>query len=317
MIVALTVFSQHLLSFTRLMAKLKQTMRLMLDSEEAKEVTKTYTGLLAALRDFEASQYEAWGAGVEEISQSKLKQPLLTRDDETLLLHVNFDPALVRLLREVTYFKMLDKNIPKPAAELNEKNETFRVQMGNLQLVVGMYNQMLLTMLDVERPLLAANLELDRRRDAFVERGVTTEVLEQLDAVWAEEESLALVGWIKQPATIALAATWLEERGLDAEAHREDEGEAPREQLPAALAQEKSHQEKRHQDPSVEPLPAAGSAQLGHVVEPRHRLQVRRLGRPGERIPTRPSRGLNRLSHRAPQARQPLRRLRADREARE
>ena len=43
-------------------------------------------GLLAGLRDFEASQYEAWGAGVEEISQSKLKQPLLTRDDETLLL---------------------------------------------------------------------------------------------------------------------------------------------------------------------------------------------------------------------------------------
>ena len=141
------------------MAQLKATMRLMLETEEAKDVTKTYAGLLAGLRDFEATQYEAWGAGVEEISQSKLKQPLLTRDDETLLLHVNFDPALVRLLREVTYFKMLDKDIPKPAAELSEKNETFRVQMGNLQLVAGMYNQMLLTMLDVERPLLAANLK--------------------------------------------------------------------------------------------------------------------------------------------------------------
>ncbi len=96
------------------------------------------------------------------------RRPLLTRDEQTLLLHVNFDPALVRLLREVQYFKMLDNpslvehpplEIPESAAALNEKNETFRVQMGNLELIVGRYNQMLLTMLDVERPLLAANLK--------------------------------------------------------------------------------------------------------------------------------------------------------------
>ena len=49
--------------------------------------------------------------------------------------------------------------MPESAAALNEKNETFRVQMGNLELIVGRYNQMLLTMLEVERPLLAANLK--------------------------------------------------------------------------------------------------------------------------------------------------------------
>ena len=97
------------------MGQLRATMRAMLESDEAKDVTKTYAGLLASLRAFEAAQYEAWGAGVEEVSQSKLKQPLLTRDDaaDGGRLHVNFDPVLVRLLREVTYFKTLDMDIPR------------------------------------------------------------------------------------------------------------------------------------------------------------------------------------------------------------
>tara|TARA_B100000795_G_scaffold128167_1_gene95494 strand:- start:4475 stop:4948 length:474 start_codon:yes stop_codon:yes gene_type:complete len=56
------------------MVQLKQTMRMMLETEEAKDVTKTYASVLAHLRSFEAAQYQAWGAGVDEVSQSKLKQ---------------------------------------------------------------------------------------------------------------------------------------------------------------------------------------------------------------------------------------------------
>ena len=53
------------------MVKLKQTMRLMLDSEEAKEVTKLYATLLSSLRDFETVQYTAWGKGVDDVSQAR------------------------------------------------------------------------------------------------------------------------------------------------------------------------------------------------------------------------------------------------------
>ena len=56
------------------MVQLKQTMPMMLETEEGKEVTKTYTSVLGNLRSFEGAQYEAWGAGVDEVSQSKLKQ---------------------------------------------------------------------------------------------------------------------------------------------------------------------------------------------------------------------------------------------------
>ena len=85
------------------------------------------------------------------------------------MLKVNFDPALVQLLREVRYLHMLAKEIPATAAELNSAAEVFRVQMGNLQLIVGKYNDMLLTMLDVERPLLAAQLQ---EIDALLEKGL-------------------------------------------------------------------------------------------------------------------------------------------------
>ena len=39
------------------------------------------------------------------------------------------------------------------AAELHRQAEQFRVLIGNLQLIVGKYNSMCLTLLDVERPM--------------------------------------------------------------------------------------------------------------------------------------------------------------------
>ena len=86
------------------------------------------------------------------MSQSKLKQPLLRRDAESEpagLLAVNFDPDLVALT-QVKYFLDLQKAIGEvdadgnpqykildAAAELFKKAETYRVQIGNLELIVA------------------------------------------------------------------------------------------------------------------------------------------------------------------------------------
>ena len=75
-------------------------LKAVLEQEEAKEVTKAYDGLQAMLEEFVSEQHAAWVIGVEDVSQAKLKQPLLTRHADTQLLAVNFDPELVRLLRE-------------------------------------------------------------------------------------------------------------------------------------------------------------------------------------------------------------------------
>ena len=149
------------------MGRLKATMAMMPDLDEAKEVTKSYAALLAALRDFESQQYTGWGQGVEEVSTAKLKQPLLTRDDSTALIALNFDPQLVKLLREVRYFEILHKDIPGAANELNAKAEEFRVQIGNLSLIVSQYNDLLTSALDVEKPLLAPMM---KAIDAVLER---------------------------------------------------------------------------------------------------------------------------------------------------
>ena len=54
----------------------------------------------------ESQKIEEWGRDIKASSQSKLKLPLLTRDTNRIL-NVNFDPDLVRLLREVRYFLLL------------------------------------------------------------------------------------------------------------------------------------------------------------------------------------------------------------------
>lgn len=51
-----------------------------------------------------------WEKGVEESTEEKLNQFLLVREEgsEEGFLKVNFDPVLVRLLREVKYLKLQD-----------------------------------------------------------------------------------------------------------------------------------------------------------------------------------------------------------------
>lgn len=91
------------------------------------------------------------------------------RDIEGALLAVNFDPALVRLLREVKYFLLLGLEVPAAALEVFKKAEVFRRQTGNLDLLVNQYNAMMMEMLPVEAPLLKSQLV---RIDATLVRGL-------------------------------------------------------------------------------------------------------------------------------------------------
>ena len=70
-------------------------------------------------------------------------------------VRVNFDPTLVRLLREVKYLKLLEIELPERASKLYDKVSVYRTQTGNLELCVNMYNDILATLLPVEKPLLA------------------------------------------------------------------------------------------------------------------------------------------------------------------
>ena len=151
------------------MEKLKDLDRSVLDREEAKEVVKTYTSLVASLGEYEHLKIEEWGEEIEQSSQAKLKLPLLRRKDNSQELVVNFDPKLVELLREVKYFLLLGLSVPSSALNIYKKAEIFRRQTGNLELIVNMYNNVLTGLLPVEAPLMKGDLD---KIDKALQQGV-------------------------------------------------------------------------------------------------------------------------------------------------
>ena len=159
------------------MAKLKQLNKTIMQREEAKEVVKVYSTIISSLTDYEHQKIEEWGSDVERSSQAKLKLPILARganksdhrEISKSLLSVNFDPALVRLLREVKYFLLLNLDVPDSALLIFKKGETYRRQTGNLDLIVNMYNQMMVELLPVEAPLLRKHLA---KIDAIMQPGL-------------------------------------------------------------------------------------------------------------------------------------------------
>ncbi|RQM21208.1 hypothetical protein B5M09_003796 [Aphanomyces astaci] len=151
------------------MEKLKRLNRSVLEREDSKEVIKMYTNLVASLMEYETATVKTWAHSIEISSKSKLKLPLLRKDAETGLVFVNFDPALVQLLREVKYFIVLNLEIPEEAMTIYRKAEVFRRQTGNLDLIVDMYNRVHTTLLPVERPLVKGHLD---KIDQILSRGI-------------------------------------------------------------------------------------------------------------------------------------------------
>jgi dynein heavy chain len=137
--------------------KMQELNRVILEREESKEVCKVYQAIVSSLQEYENQKVEEWGRDIKASSQSKLKLPLLTRDPKSRTLAVNFEPGLVKLLREVKYFILLDITVPTAALEVFKKGETYRQQTGNLDLIVDAYNSMLKTMLPVEEPLFTSH----------------------------------------------------------------------------------------------------------------------------------------------------------------
>lgn len=78
---------------------------------------------------------------VDCTSEAKLNLPLLQFHEDASpdlpLLAVNFDPALTALLRETKYFLLLGVPVPDAAAAIFTRADTYRTQIGSLDLMVG------------------------------------------------------------------------------------------------------------------------------------------------------------------------------------
>jgi len=111
------------------MLRLRQMAKIVLDADEGREVEKMYGIVVKSLQEYQRMHIEKWAKNVSNTSEAKLKLPLLRREDAGLpVLHVNFDPGLVCLLREVKYFLALGVEVPEAATVLYRNEEVFRVR---------------------------------------------------------------------------------------------------------------------------------------------------------------------------------------------
>jgi len=103
--------------------------------------------------------YKEWIAGVDEACSFNLNQPLITRNEETKLITVNFDPQLVSVLREVKYLEVrMEEEVPEAAKAIYERYDTLWKFTTNLDLTVHLYNKVRNTVLEVEFPLVEGQI---------------------------------------------------------------------------------------------------------------------------------------------------------------
>jgi len=96
--------------------------------EEFKDAEKFYISLIQNIVDYENAKFMDWEKEIEGYAYDKLKLTILARDDEDLLI-VNFDLDLIRMLREIKYFKLLGLEVPSFADEIYKSNEVYRRQI--------------------------------------------------------------------------------------------------------------------------------------------------------------------------------------------
>ena len=130
------------------MEKLTSLNKLVMETDESREVTELFERVGAQFEEYETEVLASWAKEVDATGEEKLKLNLLAYDEQAEIpgiLRVNFDPKLVKLLRETKYFMLLDANVPASARKIYERNETLRQQTGNLDLIVGTFNNILRT----------------------------------------------------------------------------------------------------------------------------------------------------------------------------
>ncbi|XP_076454452.1 dynein beta chain, ciliary-like [Babylonia areolata] len=142
-------------------------------SDDAKLLYEKYENMLRTLDLWKQEQFENWAKTVDQACEFNMDQPLISRVyDVYNLIKVNFDPALVAVLRETHYLKTMGyEEVPESAEKIFEQVDTIRKFVANLDLTVRWYNKVQQTVLQVEFPLIEGQLQ---GLDQILEQAETT-----------------------------------------------------------------------------------------------------------------------------------------------
>ncbi|XP_016382633.1 dynein axonemal heavy chain 9 [Sinocyclocheilus rhinocerous] len=130
-----------------------------MESADGKEMIQKYDELMQLLKGYSSKLYDIWTSSVAEKSQFNLQKPLISREQRTRLISVNFSPQLVSVLREVKYLEARQAEvIPDMAADIYSNRELLWQYVANLELTTNWYNKVMSSMLEVEMPLIQSQL---------------------------------------------------------------------------------------------------------------------------------------------------------------
>ncbi|KAM9424094.1 dynein axonemal heavy chain 9 isoform 2-T2 [Pholidichthys leucotaenia] len=130
-----------------------------LESAQGARIVQKYEEMMQLLDRYSLNLYKTWTETVGESSQYNLSLPLISRDLDTQLISVNFNPQLSSVLREVKYLEARQTEaIPETAVEIYSIRGQLWQYVANLELTVGRYNKVMQSMLEVERPLVQGEL---------------------------------------------------------------------------------------------------------------------------------------------------------------
>ncbi|XP_072311900.1 dynein axonemal heavy chain 9 [Eucyclogobius newberryi] len=138
----------------------RQISHMCLESPAGARVIQKYEDMMQTLDRYAGSLYDSWSQTVTKSSKYNQGLPLLTRDSSCHLLSVNFSPQLVSVLREVKYLESgQTEAIPEAALQLFSSREQLWKYVSNLELITNHYNKVMRSVLDVERPLIQAQIQ--------------------------------------------------------------------------------------------------------------------------------------------------------------
>ncbi|XP_042345657.1 dynein axonemal heavy chain 11 [Plectropomus leopardus] len=133
-----------------------------------------YLEMLSLLDQYEKNIYSEWCHGLEEVCPINLNQPLITRNMSSNLISLNFNSKLTEVLKDVKYIQTLSQiKIPAAALAVFEKRDMLTKYVSSLQLLVQWYNKLKQTVLEVELPLIRAELKSIDMQLTRAERDLT------------------------------------------------------------------------------------------------------------------------------------------------
>ncbi|KAK8861127.1 hypothetical protein M9Y10_012822 [Tritrichomonas musculus] len=162
-----------------------------LDDPGMKEPVHNKEELQANIEETMTAKITEWSSTIKDDYKDKLKTPLITRDPETHLLSLNFDPDLLSLLQEVKFLsRNLSENIPPVAMEIYQRNQIYNDYIHSLQVLIDRYNHPLSTIVEVEKPMFKKHID---QVDSILERGISELTWESDDTKVFLEQSVTEV----------------------------------------------------------------------------------------------------------------------------